>query len=278
MSYSAEISRANPACFVFMIDQSYSMADQFGGGEGGLKADEVARSINRILQELVGRCSSGEEVRRYFQVGVIGYGAAVGPALGGNLSGQRLAWIDELASNFTRIDEIQKKVSDGAGGLVETTIRMPLWFDPVANGGTPMLAAFQLVTPIVEEWTAGHPGSFAPIVINITDGESTDGDPSAAAAALMATGTDDGATLLFNLHCSSSRAKPIMFPESEEALPDQYAQMLYRMSSELPGAMREVAHDFGYTTLPGSRGFVFNAKLEDVIGFLNIGTRPSNMR
>ena len=32
MPYTAEISRANPTCFLFLIDQSGSMADPFGGG------------------------------------------------------------------------------------------------------------------------------------------------------------------------------------------------------------------------------------------------------
>jgi hypothetical protein len=278
MSYSAEISRANPACFLFLIDQSYSMADLWGGGEAGTKADEVARTINRILQELVGRCSSGDEVRRYFQVGVFGYGAIVGPALAGSLSGQNLVWIDEIANNPVRMVDLQKRVPDGAGGLVETTIRMPLWFDPVANGGTPMVAAFEQAVPTIEEWASAHPNSYPPIVMNITDGESTDGDPSVSAAQLVNAHTNDGATLLFNLHVSSSRAKPIIFPTTEDALPDQYAALLFRMSSELPAGMREVAHDFGYSTSAGSRGFVFNARLEDMIGFLNIGTRPSNMR
>ena len=38
MSYEAEISRSNPSCFLFLIDQSGSMADKFGGG-GGKKGD-----------------------------------------------------------------------------------------------------------------------------------------------------------------------------------------------------------------------------------------------
>ena len=52
--------------------------------------------------------------------------------------------------------------------------------------------------------------------------------------------------------------------------------MLYRMSSELPGGIREVAHDFGYVTVPGSRGSVFNAKVEDRRFPYRHG--PSNMR
>ena len=43
MSYEAEISRSNPSCFVFLIDQSGSMGDPFGGaGEHRRKADGVA--------------------------------------------------------------------------------------------------------------------------------------------------------------------------------------------------------------------------------------------
>lgn len=34
MPYQAEISRANPGCFLFVIDQSGSMADLVGDGSG----------------------------------------------------------------------------------------------------------------------------------------------------------------------------------------------------------------------------------------------------
>jgi hypothetical protein len=53
MPYTAEISRANPSCFLFLIDQSGSMADPFGGGAARRKADGVADAINRLLQNLV---------------------------------------------------------------------------------------------------------------------------------------------------------------------------------------------------------------------------------
>ncbi len=54
MPYTAEISRNNPSCFIFLIDQSGSMSDPFGGGESTKKkADAVADVINRLLQNLV---------------------------------------------------------------------------------------------------------------------------------------------------------------------------------------------------------------------------------
>lgn len=279
MPYTAEISRVNPSCFLFLIDQSYSMSDPFGGSEMPTsKADELADAINRLLSNLIIKCSKDMEVRRYFQVGVIGYGATVGPVLGGDLAGQDWVWIDDIYSHPVRVEERTKKVSDGAGGLVETQVKFPIWFDPVADDGTPMCQAFSLAHAILQTWVAQHPSSFPPIVINITDGESTDGDPSQTAEALKALETEDGNLLLLNLHLSSHRAVPIHFPDSEEGLPDQYARLLFRMSSRLPDYMRGLAREFRYQVSDAARGFVFNAEIEDVIKFLEIGTRPSNLR
>jgi hypothetical protein len=279
MAYSAEISRANPSCFLFLIDQSGSMADPFGAGESGQrKADGVADAINRLLQNLVIKCAKEEGVRDYYHVGVIGYGAQVGPAFSGPLAGRELVPISEVGNMPARIEERTKKVDDGAGGLVEQRIRFPIWFDPVASGGTPMCQALGLAQRILQGWVAQHPTCFPPIVINITDGEATDGDPSGAADAIRKLSSNDGEVLLFNAHLSSQRATPIEFPDTEAGLPDQFAQLLFRMSSPLPAYMRSIAQQEGYRVSEGTRGFVFNADIVAVIRFLDIGTRPSDLR
>jgi len=46
--YSVEISRANPTCFVFLLDQSASMQDRMGGGAAQRKCDVVADALNRL--------------------------------------------------------------------------------------------------------------------------------------------------------------------------------------------------------------------------------------
>ena len=47
--YTAEISRANPSCFVFLIDQSGSMAEPIAGSvEGKRKCDSVAGMAHAI--------------------------------------------------------------------------------------------------------------------------------------------------------------------------------------------------------------------------------------
>ena len=182
MPYTAEISRGNPSCFVFLIDQSGSMGDVFGAGEGNQKkADFLADAINRLLQNLVIKCAKEEGIRDFFHLCVIGYGAQVGPAFAGTLSGRQLVPISEVGNSPARVDQRKKQVPDGAGGLVEQQVRFPVWFEPVANGGTPMCQAFAQAKAIIEGWLNQHPNCFPPIVINITDGEATDGNPSAAA-------------------------------------------------------------------------------------------------
>lgn len=279
MAYNAEISRNNPSCFLFLIDQSGSMDDHFASGESSRKkADGVADAINRLLQNLVIKCAKSEGVRDYYDVGVIGYGQKVGSAFGGTLAGRHLVPISDIADNPERVEERSRKIDDGAGGLLEQTVKFPIWFSPVARGGTPMVEALGRAGDILSAWIASHQGSFPPIVINITDGESTDGDPQAAATSLRDLATDDGPVLLFNLHLSSQQGAPIEFPHDESGLPDQYARLLFQMSSELPAYMREVAQGEGYEAGQGARGFAFNADLVSVIRFLDIGTRPSNLR
>ena len=255
------------------------MGDLFGAGEvNQRKADGVADAINRLLQNLVIKCAKEEGVRDYFHVAVIGYGATVGSAFTGSLTGRQLVPIGEIGNNPARVDQRTKKVPDGAGGLVDQTVRFPVWFEPVANGGTPMCQALGLAKTMVETWLGQHSNCFPPIILNITDGEATDGNPAGSADDLRKLRSNDGEILLFNLHLSSQRSAPIEFPSSDAGLPDQFAQQLFKMSSALPEYMVNAAKKEGMNVSETSRGFVFNADMVAVIKFLDIGTRPSALR
>lgn len=277
MPYTAEISRANPLCCLFLIDRSASMDEDWAGELGKKKADGLATIINRLLQNLVLRCSKGPEVWNYFDIGVIGYGARVGSAFGGQLGGRDLVSISDIANFPIRIENRTRKTDDGAGGLVEETLKLPIWFDPVADDGTPLCQAFTYARDILSKWIDDHRNSFPPILINITDGESTDGDPTKIVNAIKNLQTNDGAALVFNIHLSAVYSEPILFPDSENGLPDEHARSLFRLSSALPLSMRASAWQMGITASEQSRGFAFNANPVAVIQFLDIGSRVSNM-
>ncbi|MGB8684611.1 MAG: vWA domain-containing protein [Candidatus Binatus sp.] len=238
----------------------------------------MADIINRLLQNLCLKCAKDDGIRHYYDVGVIGYGATVASSFGGALAGKDLVSITDVADSPARVLDRIKKVEDGAGGLVEQTVKLPVWFEPIANGGTPMCEALNRARSIISQWVTQHPSSFPPIVINITDGEATDGDPSAAASGLIGLSTSDGNVLLFNVHISGTNQSAIEFPDSEGELPDDYAKLLFRMSSELPEYMRNMAQQESLRVSERTRGFVFQADMTAVIRFLDIGTRPSNLR
>jgi len=171
----------------------------------------------------------------------------------------------------------------GTGGrlaapALERPVRVPVWFEPTAFGDTPMRAALAGASAIVREWLTAHPGCFPPIVLNITDGESTDGDPAPIAAEIQELVSADGPALLFNLHLSEDRSDPVAFPSELVRLPDDFARKLFSMSSRLPEHMRAMARQQGLALEQGARGFVFNADASSVVQFLNIGTQVLNVR
>jgi hypothetical protein len=279
VSYSAEICRSNPTCLVVLMDQSGSMADAFGGGEVAIrKADALADVVNRTLHDLVLRCTKTEEIRNYFHVAMIGYGGSVGSAFAGGLAGRGMVPISEVGEQPARLENRTKRVPDGAGGLVDQTVRFPIWVEPASGGGTPMCGALQAAHDILNQWLSEHSSCFPPVVLHITDGESTDGDPRPNGKALGDLRSSDGNVLVFNCHLSSDKAPNIEYPSSSSVLPNEFARALFDLSSVLPPEFARAASELGRSLGEGARGFVFNGDAVSLVQFFDIGTRPSNLR
>lgn len=274
--YTSEISRTKPTAFLFIIDQSGSMDESLETEQ--TKAQFVADVLNKTLYQLIIRCTRADGVRDYFDVGVIGYGAGIKSGFSGALSSDILHSLSAIEANPLRVEERVKRVPDGAGGLVDQPTKFPVWFDSTANGGTPMTAAMTLAAETIAAWCDAHPDSYPPTIIHVTDGESTDGDPTAVADALKQMGTDDGQCLLFNLHISRSGGQAVVFPSSSSSL-DRFGQMLFNLSSQFPAHLVEGAKDKGYDSVSSeSRFFGYKAGYEAVVDFFDIGTRASNLR
>lgn len=273
MPYTAQISRVNPACILLLVDQSKSMANPFAGAGSQPKAVVVADAVNRMVQNLVLRSAKAGGVRDYFHVGVIGYGRAVRAGLGANLLTNPLVPISQLSDSPLRIENRKRLTPDGHGGVVEKTIKFPIWYEPEAGGPTPMCEAFDAASEAVRRFADAFPNSFPPIVLNLTDGKPTDGDPAGKAWLVRMVSPPDGNALLFNLFLSASPLPPTYFPESEDLLLDPYAQALFKMSSELPAKLCEAARAEGFAIRAGARGVVINADPTALIRFLDIGTR-----
>lgn len=276
MSHAAEISRTNPTCLLFLVDQSTSMNKPFGQQPEKKKAEGVADALNRLLQNLVLKSAKADGVRDYFHVGILSYGGDVRPGFAGKLAGQFLVPISEVANNPIRVEQRKRVIDDGAGGLVEQTVKFPVWFEPNTKKGTPMSGAFEKARELLERFLTRFPNCYPPMVLNLTDGQPTDANPLAAAQALCGLSSSDGNVVLFNAHLSSETAAPILFPSDEKELKDPYARLLFRISSLFPPPLRLAAKEEGFVVDEMSRGFVFNGDLVSVVRFLEIGTRVAN--
>lgn len=280
MPYTREISRVNPTAIVLVLDQSTSMGDRFPGEQAGRsKAEALATAVNRLVANLVIKATKGSEVRDYYHVGIYAYGPVVGPALAGALQGKGIVPIAEIANNPLRIETRVRKVDDGAGGLVDQTIKVPIWVDAASGCGTPMCAGLGYVRRELASWLENHPDCYPPSVVHCTDGESNDGDPSDLMRKLVEIGSTDGNVILMNLHLSSTAGiKPVLYPSSDAALTDNYSRLLFKHASPLTPAMLAVARDQQLSVDTGARALVVNADPVALIEALDVGTRPANLR
>ena len=182
-AYSQEISRATPAFFLFLLDQSFSMDEPIGGSEVR-KCDALADTINGWINNMTIRAAAAGGIRDWMDVAVVGYTSGADDAndvrLGSCLPGElaNSAWqpISALQAQPLRLkDSIQKIFDADAGEMIEMPVQVPVWIEPTVIGATPMCSALEYTKSIVEQWiTLGHQDCFPPIVIHITDGEASD--------------------------------------------------------------------------------------------------------
>jgi hypothetical protein len=267
--YTQPIDRQHSGCILFLIDQSASMNEPFAGTTRS-KSVELCSAVNRLIQNLVLRCRRGVEVRDYYHIGIIGYGKTVGPAFGGALSGQNLVASSVLADFPLRI------VDEPLPEDPTITFPRPIWIEPKADGVTPMSAALNYAGSLLVDWANDHFNSFPPIVINVSDGVSTDGDPRPVAEQLRGIHTDDGNLLLFNINLSGASAASVEYPDTPVGLSPQ-AVTLFQMSSTLTPYMLAAARGMALPVRDAARGFVFNADPAKLSEFLDIGTRVSEV-
>ncbi|GHV47068.1 hypothetical protein FACS1894204_09940 [Synergistales bacterium] len=255
------ITRANPSCLVFMLDQSASMEDPFHKGEIS-KASQVASIVNRVLHDTVMSCVHGKATYDYFDIAVIGYGAdKVSSALGGDLGNGFLFPISTIRRNPIR--------KDGD---------TPIWVEPVAEGSTPMRAAFEKVYGLLGDWLSSHKDAVPPVVMNITDGEGNDGNPADFALKLMELSNNVGKICLLNAHLTDKKFDPVLFPADDSLLKDDFAKALFAISSPLTDDMVALGKEKYPGLAQGARGFVYNADAVIVTDFLDIGTKKADLR
>lgn len=262
--YSSQITRGAPVSLVFLLDQSGSMTLEWRNGVS--KAVRLAAILNDTIRELVITATRMDGVRPYFHLAVLGYsGGAVTSLLKGSTLEHPFRSITEIHESSVEVEEI----IDGR------RLRKPVYLEMKAQGGTPMCEGFRIAEKILRPQITKFPTSFPPIVINITDGEPTDGDPELLSRRLMELSTTDGAVLVFNAHIAKDSSTGLRCPSSLPSTAPAHADLLFRMSSPVPDALREKGAAVGFDIPAGGRGVLVNASPDEVVMLLNVGTLPT---
>jgi hypothetical protein len=238
------VSSKTPGALIVLQDTSGSMDDAFIAGTS--KSEAAANAINGTLADFVHASNQGGAIKDRWNVGVVSYGdGQTLNALDGPLWRRAMNPISLVAHNPRDV----LHVADAEGQMVPS----PLWVKPRAGGNTPMRRAFEHAA----EALTGHEKDLV-LAINVTDGASTDGDPTEAVAALARkVARAGGQLLLTNIHISENAdpARALVFPTPEEAAHlDKEGRLLYALSSPVPASLAE---QLG--TRPGARMFAYNA-------------------
>jgi hypothetical protein len=258
------ISSTNPCLLVYLIDQSYSMSEQFGNASHN-KAFEVAEAINDIIYEVGLRCiGSGGELKNRFEIAIIGYGKEKNSAQSG--------WEGQLTGKW--VVSIKNIFEYPLGQENDK----PIWIKPFAEQNTPMTKAFENAKRLCNDWInwGNHKDCHPPIIINITDGEATDAGSGFTplineTQQIKQLGTNYGKVNILNIHISSKAGDKVLFPNETPSI-DRFGKLLFDISTPLDENMIRIAQQKGYRINNGAKGYVFNGNATDLINFLNIGT------
>ena len=235
----------------------------------------ATRVVNRVIDSIIQKNYNGDHAKDRCFIVAIGYSVGAEELCSGFLSA-----LDESPK---RTEIIKKKISDGAGGLVEIDKTMPIWVDPIdKDGWTDMAAAFKMAKQIIEEWIKDKTDSPAPVIINISDGvpyynhkgtQDCAQETAAIAKEIMNMKTSDGNVLIFNAEIGEGNTQIILPNTMEEVKAGgEGAKFLYEISSVIPDGYQEAAVKNGLEIKDGSKGAVFAADAENLIKLIDFGS------
>ena len=284
--YSKPITHLNRGAIVIAVDCSMSMQEQtFLNNISMSKIEAVAVVCNYLIDELLERATRHGEVRNYYDIAVLGYSGDEIQSLLPTTSTNNFVAIDQLSNiaPSTRTYAFEQHTDDGRSADAYFNLRE--WIKPTAHGKTPMFQALSVVYNMVEKWCAKpeNRDSFPPIIFHITDGECNDANDSDLiniAKSIRETSTNDGNTLLINIHLSPYNELPSEIFPAEGRLSNQspHYTTLYQMSSTMPEQMNTLLSTMAKPSSGAPyRALAYNASPCELLTILNIGSESINI-
>ena len=148
-----------------------------------------------------------------------------------------------------------------------------------SRGGTAMCGALRTAHGLATDWVGRHPRGHPPVVLHLTDGEATDGDPEVEFSRPGHLGKAPGWPVVAHALFLAPRRQRLAFPASEAALLDGLAKKFFRMSSPLPPWLRSLSRALGMRPRNGARALLLDVdveKLRSAAGWSPLRSRSGN--
>ena len=252
------------SCLLILVDESSAMEAPIAEGTKP-RAEVTATVINRMINSL-GQSET-------LEVALVGYRTDpdgtvdVGCRWSGDFEERHFVPARELANAPARIDERIRRVPDpsGLGAISEEKISFPIWYEPRLGTDAPAVAGFTRCSELLRDRMNEGTVESA-LVLHVTAGESSDGDPEAAIEQIRQLDLIADRPLVFHAHLGTHAAAPAKtFPSNGLFLPAGPIRTLFDRSSSLTDRIVSALAAAGTAPQPGARGMVYNGRMIDLI-------------
>jgi hypothetical protein len=255
------VSAGNRGLIIGLLDGSGSMSEPFDGTTVN-KAAALADVWNTFLEQAILRNFRGLQVVDRFDVALFVYSGTTAVSL--LPGGREIMSLPELYAAATRVPE------QVDGEPVERLV----WFQPIANGNTPMAAGHQKVLGLVEKW---YPPDSRRLVVmgHVSDGQFNEGgDPRPYSQQIADLVRKRGGVLLrLNVFLSKVSQPHIAFPNPATAL-DADGQLMRDLSDPVPLEMLGTAEGMGLKIPDGGVLMGQHVGMQQLINLIRLGTDP----
>jgi hypothetical protein len=260
--FRSYVSTANPGYFVFIIDQSARMNEPYVAGT--TKADYAATQINRVINELININMDGERTKDRFFISLIGHSNGV-------VNDIRSDYLSSFADNPLRLEQLKKKVSDGAGGMIEIDVVNPIFIEPLATGIEDELAAIEFSKELVEGWM-NRKDYLSIAIFNNSGGYPKDWkEITTIVNGIKDLRCNKTKVVMCNMLIESNK-KSLVFPTIEEIFNQSFSTQIYfEWSTYFPPDCLRLARRQDYEMDAHNKMFV-NQNLTEIIKFIDTGS------
>mgnify|MGYP001483033799 CR=1 FL=1 len=227
MFYTQPTTTLTPALVVYLIDASHSMNDPFGGTT---KMDAVNKALKEAIKDMVRRSIREGIVQPRYKIAIFAYSTKVVNVLEG-------------------IRDLPELVRHGVPVIS-------------AGGETDTATGFAAVETLLQKHLETFQTCPAPLVCHLTDALITASDPTTVVRQIQSMIVRDGPVLVENVYVAENMLRTPVYDWHQWGgvvkagqLTNNYARLLFHLSSPLPETYRQNINDYGYRLQQGAALF-----------------------